>query len=211
MENGRLPGTSIPGISVGELSHQSLHPEWAEDWGITLRQPRNRKAILANKRLAARPAADLARRLEIPPLDQLAPADAHALKVFSADPKRFTQLVGLAAEAPRLASIIDAQTLRDLASAFPIDDIRVAISCRPLIPPGDDTGLDLDNLAITAREMGPKLVLAWANQSSAALRGRVRMMLPKSLLSLDDTPSQPGINHVAGKVVRRIAELLSPP
>lgn len=161
--------------------------------------------------IATRPAADLARRLEIPALESLASADAHALKVFGADAKRFTQVVGLASEAPRLASIVDAQTLRDLAQAFSLDDIRIAVSCRPFIPAQDETGLDLDNLAVAARDAGPKLILAWAAETSPALRGRVRMMLPKSLLSPDGTPNQPGINHVAGKIVRRVAELLSPP
>lgn len=199
------------GVAVGELPHQSLHPDWSEDWGATIRSPRNRKAILANRRLITRPAADLARRLEIPALESLASADAHALKVFGADAKRFTQVVGLASEAPRLASIVDAQTLRDLAQAFSLDDIRIAVSCRPFIPAQDETGLDLDNLAVAARDAGPKLILAWAAETSPALRGRVRMMLPKSLLSPDGTPNQPGINHVAGKIVRRVAELLSPP
>jgi hypothetical protein len=206
-----IDGGAITGVAVGELPLQSLHPDWSEDWGASIRSPRNRKAILANRRLSGRLSADLARRLEIDPIDAVPPADAHALKVFASDPKRFMQVAGLVTEAHRLAGIIDAPTLRDLSQAFPLEDIRTAIACRSLVPDTDETGLDLDNLAVAAREAGPKLILGWADQVSPALRGHIRLMLPKSLIPLEKDGNQPGINHVSGKIVRRIAELLSPP
>lgn len=202
---------AIDGVAAGDLPFQSLHPDWSEDWGQSIISPRNRKAILANRRLSGRLSADIARRLEIGPLDALASADAHALKVFSADPKRFQQIAGLATEAHRLAGIVDAPTLRDLSQTFPLEDIKLAISCRTIVPAAEDTALNLDNLAIAAREAGPKLILGWADQVSPALRGRVRMMLPKALIPLEKAENQPGVNHVSGKIVRRIAELLSPP
>ena len=206
-----MDGIEAISPTIGDLPHQSLHPDWSEDWGASIKSPRNRKAILGNRRLAGRPAADIERRLDIPRLDALHPADAHALKVFSSDPKRMAQVVGLASEAPRLAAIIDAPTLRDLTQTFPLEDIRIAISCRPLAAEGDETGLDLDNLAVAARETGPRIILDWADRTSPALRGRVRLMFPKSLITLEKAQNQPGVNHVSGKIVRRVAELLSPP
>lgn len=205
------PGEHIPQPEAGDIPASALHADWSEDWAPTIRSPRNRKAILENRRLAQRPAADLALRLVMPEIGPVSAQDEHAFAVCRADPKRFTQLVGLASEAPRLAGIIDATTLRDLAQMFPLEDIRLAIACRAVVPASEDSELDLDNLEVAVRDAGPKILLSWADQVSPGLRGRVRLMLPKAVFASEATLGQRGINHVHGKIVRRVAELLSPP
>ena len=71
----------------------SLHPDWAQDWGQTIKAPRNRKAILDNRRLAHRPAADLARQLDVPALTG-STQDIAVFKALSQDPTRFVRVVG---------------------------------------------------------------------------------------------------------------------
>lgn len=193
-----------------EISASSLHPDWAQDWGQTIRSPRNRKAILDNRRLAHRPTADLARQLDLAPLSGQ-PDDLHVLKVLSVNPARFLQVVGLASQASFLATKIDNISIRRLSRDFPLDDLKIAIACRDYAEDEQDTAFDMDQLGVVVRDVGPKYVMGWAENASSGIRGRVRLLLPKSLVSIVLGQSQPSVNHVPGMLVRRVAELIDPP
>lgn len=195
-----------------DVPSSALHVDWAHDWGVSLKNPANRKSILENKRLIGRPAADIARQLGIPDLgsDVASPADIHAFRVMGMMPKRFVQCVGLAAISPYLAMIVDGEGVRALLQQFNAADLRIALACR-FLADENQSGIEKDRLGIIVADSAPKAVLAWADRLPPAMRGRVRLMMPKSIGTAQSEPFQRSVNHNPGMFIRRVAELLSPP
>jgi hypothetical protein len=196
-----------------DVPASSLHPDWMNDWGATIKAPRNRKAILDNPRLAHRPGADLARLLGVPPMEAASASarDQHAYQALLKAPARFTQLVGLASLAPMLATIIDGVAFRALQAEFSVEDLKIALACRNEAPARIDTEIDRSRLKLVVETTGPRLVQGWADRLPEQLRGRIRLLLPKSLVAAISERNQPIINHDPSKVIQRVAELMLPP
>jgi hypothetical protein len=198
--------------AVLEVPSSALHADWTHDWGVSLKSVANRKAVLENKRLIGRPAADIARQLGIPEpgSDVASPADIHAFRVMGMMPKRFIQCVGLASISPYLAMMIDGEEVRALLQQFNGADLRIALACRYLADE-DQSGIEKDRLGVIVADSAPKAVLAWADRLPPAMRGRVRLMMPKSTSAAQSELFQRSVNHNPGMFIRRVAELLSPP
>lgn len=195
-----------------EVPSTALHTDWTHDWGLSLKSVMNRKAIIENKRLLGRPAADIARQLGIPPLESgaMSKADIHAFMVMGQFPKRFIQCVGLAAISPYLAKIIDGEGVRSLIQQFPVADLRIALACRSLADE-DQPGIEKERLGIIVSDGGPKSILSWAESLPPAVRGRIKLMMPKSVSGPHTELLKRSLNHNSGMFIRRVAELLSPP
>jgi hypothetical protein len=195
-----------------EISIKALHRDWHGDWGTSLTSPRNRAAIFSNPRLAHRPGADIAHQMGVPEWRQgaLSAPDAHAFAVMREAPERFVYLVGLASLAPLISTLIDGENLRAIAADFPLEDLKIALSCRKLVSAEAGSEIDPSRLKIVVETAGPRHIMAWGERLPPEARGRLRLMLPKSLVASIERQHQPSVNHDPGKVIHHVANEISP-
>lgn len=186
----------------------SFHADWVDDWAPSVKGRANRAAIAANPRLAGRPAANLARRLDLDALDasHVAPPDLHAFRVICADPRRFARLAGLAAASPVLAAVVEGEAVRALHESFKGEELKIALSCRSCVDWEDDGAVDQDQLPRVVEPNGVRILRGWAELTPPALGGRVAFLLPKSEDGERAEAPKPDVNHKHARLVRHLAE-----
>jgi hypothetical protein len=195
-----------------EIPLKTLHRDWHGDWGLSISSPRNRAAIASNPRLAHRPGADIAHQMGIPEWrpGALNAQDHHAFLVMREAPERFVYLVGLASLAPLIATLIDGENLRAIVADFPLEDLKIALGCRKFIAADAQSEIDPSRLKAIVETAGPRNIMTWGARLPPEARGRLRLMLPKSLVASIEPNHQPSLNHDPGKVIHHVANEISP-
>lgn len=196
-----------------EVPVGSLHPDWAQDWAPSIRSPRNRKALAESPRLSARPGASLAALLGIgaPGAGTADSGDLLAYKALIQQPDRFLRLIGLASVAGHLAMMIQGESVRALLANYTAEDLALALACRSVQSKAEDDDIEPDQLAAIIDSTGPRLVQNWALGLPAELRGRVRLTLPKAMVTTPADDKDLATRTYASQLIRQVAVLRTPP